>query len=172
MLQKLKYGSREKTKNAQIKKKYIVCGCMLTSGKMDMVCLRPKMGMFPHWDQPLIHLTRFAVQFCTLLSLYTLALWFELKVSWNKILAELMANVDMVNMIVIPWFLVKNCCPDIFRKGQGEYLTLVLLFLSDVLVAHRNQYTRVWITKLSFQKITICKMSTGLICNDWIREVN
>lgn len=36
MLQMLKYGSREKNKNAQISKKYIACGCVFKGGKGDM----------------------------------------------------------------------------------------------------------------------------------------
>lgn len=89
-----------------------------------------------------------------------------------------MANVGMVKIIMISWVLVKNCCPDFFRKRQREYLTLVLLFLS----AHTYQShagtgalecefpnSRSFSNTSHFED-TICEMSTGLTCNDWVRE--
>lgn len=99
------------------------------------------------------------------------------RVSWNKIWAKLIATVDMVKIIVISCFLVKNCHPDIFRKRQEEYLTLFCCFFlcSRISCMPESVHSSVNCQTLVFQiylisKDTICKMSVVLICNDWIRE--
>lgn len=89
-----------------------------------------------------------------------------------------MATVDMVEIIVISCFLVKNCCPNIFRKKQRRYLTLFCCFflcsrISCMLVlvhSSVNCQTLVVFQIYLISKDTICKMSVVLICNDWVRE--
>lgn len=94
--------SREKVKSAQIKNNFVVCGCMLASAERDVVlpwAKKRNVSMFRS------DINSFNQGCCS--ALYSIHfIYFGImssikKASSNKILAELMVNMDVVRMIVV-----------------------------------------------------------------------
>ena len=99
-------------------------------------------------------------------------------VSWKKILAELMANVDVVKITVISCFFGQHLLSRISQEkaetvsDAGFAVSVcadVISCTREPVLASLNFWTPAVFQMPLISKDTICKMSMGLICNEWTR---